>query len=144
MHLYNIKSRNISVLCHWFKVFMGTCYLGGYIRDDELKRDWLKNCRETWERNVFTISKTAGKYLQESYSAVVSGVQLEWIFLQPATKNMGDAFTGVENMIWENVLPYFFLIKSKSLSPILRTPSIMTAKRKLFFISVKPPPPHPH
>ena len=62
MHLYNIKAKKLYVLRHWFKVYMGACYIGVYIRDEESKRDWLKNCREMWERNIFRISETTEKY----------------------------------------------------------------------------------
>ena len=60
---------------------MGARYLGGYIGDDESKRDWLRERTLMWEKNVNTISETAGKYPQEIYSAVVRVVQPEWIFL---------------------------------------------------------------
>ena len=42
MHMYNIKSKKLSVLHNWFKVCMGVCYIGRYIGDDESKCDWLK------------------------------------------------------------------------------------------------------
>ena len=38
------------------------------------------------------ISKTAGKYPQESYTAVVRAIQSEWIFIQSITWDMGDTF----------------------------------------------------
>ena len=58
-----------------FKVFTGTRYLGGYIGDDKSKRDWLRERTLTWEKSIKTISKTAGKYPQESYAAVVRAIQ---------------------------------------------------------------------
>ena len=54
---------------------MGARYLGGYIGDDESKSDWLRERTLTWEKNINTISKTAGKYPQESYSTVVHAIQ---------------------------------------------------------------------
>ena len=42
VHLNNPESGNGISLCHGFKVCAGTRYLGGYIGDDEFKRDWPK------------------------------------------------------------------------------------------------------
>ena len=60
---------------HGFKVCKGARYLGGYIREDESKRDWLRECTMKWEKNINTISKTAGKCNQESYAAVVCAIK---------------------------------------------------------------------
>ena len=57
-----------------------------------------------WELNINTISKTAGKYLQESYSAVIREIQSEWLFLQHVTNN----------------LPYFLFGNPKILKPIIK------------------------
>ena len=54
---------------------MGARYLGGYIGDDKYKHDWLRERTLTWEKNINTIRKTAGKYPQESYAAVVCVIQ---------------------------------------------------------------------
>ena len=53
---------------------MGTRSLGGYIGNDESKNDWLRERTLTWEKNISTIIKTAGKYLQDSYTAVVRAI----------------------------------------------------------------------
>ena len=90
-----------------------------FIGDDESKLDWLKNCTETLERNIHTISKSTGKYTQESYAAVVIAIQLEWCFIQRVTKNMGETFLVMEKMLWETFLPHIFFGKSKTLSPIV-------------------------
>ena len=55
---------------------MGARYLGGYIKDDEYKHDWLKDRTEMWERNINTTRETAGKYPQYSYALVVHAIQL--------------------------------------------------------------------
>ena len=79
----------------------------------------------TWEKNINKISKTAGKYPQEIYSAVVYAIQSEWIFLQYVTWYTGDVFAGVEKMIWETFLTCIFFVKTKNLSPTLGTLSMM-------------------
>ena len=63
----------------------------------------------TWEKNIYNISETLGKYPQESYAAVVHAVKLEWIFLQLFTRIKGDVFTGVEKLLWETFLRAFYL-----------------------------------
>ena len=87
---------------------MGARYLGGYIRENESKRNCLRERTLTWEKNINTISKNAGKYPQESYVAVVRAIQSEWIFLQHVTWDTGDEFTGVEKMILENFSLVFY------------------------------------
>ena len=47
---------------HEFKVCTGARYMGGYIGDDESKRDWLRECMLKWEKNISMIRKTEGKY----------------------------------------------------------------------------------
>ena len=82
-----------------------------------------------WEKNINTISKTAGKFPQESYAAVVHEIQSEWIFLQRVTWDMGDAFTGVEKMIRETFLPCLFFVKTKTLSLVVGSLSTMLVKK---------------
>ena len=101
MHPENIEAAKPFGLRHGFKVWTGTRYLGSYIRDGKSKHEWLKNCMDTWERNIHTIRKLAGGYPPVSYNVVVHIIQSEWIFLKCVTKNMGDAFVRVEKMIWE-------------------------------------------
>ena len=107
---------------------MGTHYLGCYIGDHDSKINWLREHTLMWEKNINMISETAGKYPQESYSAVVCVIQSEWIFLQRVTWDMGYAFTGVEKMIWETFLHHLFFGKTKTLSPIVGTLSMMPIK----------------
>ena len=57
--------------------------------------------------NINMIGKTARKYLQESYAAMVSTIQSEWIFLQRVTWDT-DAFSGMEETIEETVFRVFF------------------------------------
>ena len=75
MHPDNLESRKRLYLRHISKVSTGACYLGVFIGDNESKYDWLKYFMLIWERNIITIRKTAGKYPQESYAAVVHAIQ---------------------------------------------------------------------
>ena len=60
---------------------------------------------------------------------MVRAIQLEWIFLQRVTKNIGDIFAGVEKMIQETFLPRLFIGKKKNLSPIVGALSTMQVKK---------------
>ena len=73
----NIDPGKLSGARHGFRVCTGARYPGGYISDDESKRDWLGECTLTWEKNINTIRKTVGEYSQESYAAVVHVIQSE-------------------------------------------------------------------
>ena len=128
VHLENLEDRKDFGAHHGFKVCTGACYLGGYIWDDESKIDWMRERTLTWDKNINTISKTAGKYPQESYAGVVRAIQSEWIFIQCVTWDTGDAFAGVEKMIWELFLPRLFFGKTKNLLPIVGTISTMPIK----------------
>ena len=54
----------------------GARYLGGLIKYDESKVDWLLYCTLKWENKNNTISKKAD---QKSYTTVVSAIQSQWI-----------------------------------------------------------------
>ena len=70
-----------------------------FIRDEDYKCGWMIENIETWQNNMNMISKTEGKYPQESYAAVVRALSLEWIFIQCITNNTGDTFAGVEKIL---------------------------------------------
>ena len=89
MHLENIEARKSFGLCQGFKVCTSARDLGSFIGDDKSKRDWMKDHTHAWVQKIHTIIKTAGKYPQESYAAVVRVTELKWIFLHHAMKNIG-------------------------------------------------------
>ena len=75
VHTDNIEAGKMFGIRHGFKVCKGGCYTGLYIKDDESKIDWLRECTMTWDRKIGTISKTLGKYHQESYTSVAGAIQ---------------------------------------------------------------------
>ena len=62
--LENLEAGKLFRASHGFRVCTGAHYLGGYIGDDRSKRDCLRERTLMWEKNIDTIRKTAGKYLQ--------------------------------------------------------------------------------
>ena len=128
VHPDHLEARKEFGSRHGFKLCTGAHYFGGCIGDDKSKSDWMRENTLMWEKNINTISKIAGKCPQDSYPTVVNVIQAEWIFLQCVTWNIGDAFAGVEKMIWETFLPHLLFRKTKTLSPIVGTLSPMPIK----------------
>ena len=60
---------------HGFRVCTGACYLEGNIGDNKSKQNLLRERTLTWEKNINTIRKNAGKQPHESYAAVVYAIQ---------------------------------------------------------------------
>ena len=60
--LENIQYRKVFGARHGFKVCMGACYLGGYIRDNESKHNFLRERTLKWENKISTIRETLWKY----------------------------------------------------------------------------------
>ena len=71
----NLEAGKVFRARHGFKVCTGARYLGGYIRDNNSKHDCLRESTLTWENNINTIRKTAGKYPLEGYATVVREIQ---------------------------------------------------------------------
>ena len=71
----NIEAGEVFGECHGSRVCTGAHFIGGYIRDDKSKRNWLRESTLTWEKNINTISETARKHPHESYAAVVREIQ---------------------------------------------------------------------
>ena len=129
VHPENLEEGKVFGARHVFRVCTGACYLGYYIGDDESKRDWLRESTLTWEKNINKISKTMGKCPQESYAAVVRAIQSECIFIKCVTWETGDLFVGVEKIIQENLLPFLFAVKTKTLSTVVGALSTMPVKK---------------
>ena len=77
MHLDNIYTRKLFGLHHGFKICTGARYLGGFIRDDNSKCDWLIDRTLNYKKNIISIIKMAEKYPQLIYAAVVCAIQPE-------------------------------------------------------------------
>ena len=54
----NLEAGKIFRAHHRFRVCTGARYLGGYIRDDKSKQNWLRESTLTWEKNINTIRET--------------------------------------------------------------------------------------
>ena len=80
-----------------------------------------------------------GKYLQESYSAVICVIQSKWVFLICAMKNTGDAFVGVEKLLWETFLLLLFFVKSKYLTHIIETLSAIPVNKSVLGLYISVP-----
>ena len=129
VHPENIEARKVFINHHGFKVCTGACYIRSYIGDNKYMIDCLREITLTWEKKIGMISKTTGKYPQESYATVARMIQSEWIFLQRVTWDTGDVFVLVEKIIGETFLPYLSFWRKKTLSPIVGDLSTRSFKK---------------
>ena len=60
VRLKNIEAGKVFGRRHGFRVCTGTHYIGCYIRDNDYKRDWLRERTLAWEKTINTISKPRG------------------------------------------------------------------------------------
>ena len=114
VHPDNLEAGKYFGARHGFKMYTEAHYLGGYIGYNKSKSDWLRERTLTWDKKINTISKTVGKYPQESYATVIRAIQSEWIFLQRVTWDTGDAFAVVEKMIRGKLFASSFLWKDEN------------------------------
>ena len=71
LRLDNLEDVKLFGARHVYKECTGARYMGGYNLDDNSKHYLLRDRTRTWEKNISTIRKIAGKYPQESYAALV-------------------------------------------------------------------------
>ena len=60
VHQENPDARKEFGECHIFKVCMGARYLGAYVRDNNSKRNWLRERTLACEKKIGTIRKLRG------------------------------------------------------------------------------------
>ena len=75
VHPDNLRAGKMFGVHHGLRVCTNASYLGSYTGGDESKRKWLKDQTGKWEIKIHTVTKTAGKYPQESYAGVVCSIQ---------------------------------------------------------------------
>ena len=86
----------------------GHRYLGGYIRDKETERSWLKENIKGWTEFVTILSRVAHKHPQSAYAGLKKALQQEWAFVQRVTPVVGDSFGPVEEALKETFVTAFF------------------------------------
>ena len=74
----------------------GHRYLGGYIGDGEVEREWLREKIQGWTKSVKILAGVALKQPKFDYAGLQKSLQQEWDFVQRVTPGVGDAFGPVE------------------------------------------------
>ena len=74
-------------------------YLGGFIRDADAERDWLREIIRGWSESVKLLSGVAHKHPQSDYAGLQKSLQQEWAFVQRVTPGVGEAFGPVEEAL---------------------------------------------
>ena len=90
------------------RVVTGHRYLGGYIRDGEAEREWLRDKIQGWTESVKILAGVALKQPQSAYAGVQKSLQQEWAFMQRLTLGVGDDFDPVEVGLKEIFVPALF------------------------------------
>ena len=74
------------------RVVTGHRYLGGFLGDVSLEKEWLATKVEGWTASIATLAGVALKHLQSAYAGLQKSLQQEWDFLQRLTPGVGAAF----------------------------------------------------
>jgi hypothetical protein len=100
-------SRGISVTCS-----RGERYLGGFVRGEKEKEQWLLKKVEEWARCVKILGHIAKRYPQTAYAGFVTCLQAEWQYVARTTPSIGALFDPVERAIRNTFLPSLFGVEA--------------------------------
>ena len=87
------------------RLVTGHRYLGGYIREAEAERGWLRDKIQGWTDSVKILAGVAHKHPQSAYAGLQNSLQQEWAFVQRVTPGVGHAFGPVEVELKEIFVP---------------------------------------
>jgi hypothetical protein len=92
-----------------FNVQTGSRYLGGFVREDEDRDEWLESKIVTWVDIIKQLPTVAGPYPQSAYAGMQNYVQEEWTFVQRVVWDVGNKFGAIGEAMHRSFLP--FLLK---------------------------------
>ena len=70
---------------------------------------------DVWADGIHTLSQVVHKNLQAAYAGLKRSLKQEWVFVQRATKGLGDDFQLAEKALHEDFLPRLFLGDSEAM-----------------------------
>jgi hypothetical protein len=106
-----VRKHNLEAARREFPEFTnteGARYLGGFIGEEDARREWLREKAEVWKEAVLDLASAAPNFPQAAYSGLQKSLQQEWQFVQRVTKNIGPEFESVEQALSETFLPTLF------------------------------------
>ena len=89
-------------------VMMGHSYLGGFLGDAAVEREWLEKKVQGWKELVSILAGVALKHPQSAYAGLQNSLQHELAFVQRVTPGVGEAFGPVEEALQEFFVPALF------------------------------------
>ena len=88
-----------------FKVTNGCRYLGGYVGEKHLEKEWIDGKVENWVESVENLSPFASPAPQSTYAGMQRALQHEWTFIQRAVPYESTTFEPLESAIQSRFLP---------------------------------------
>ena len=89
------------------KIVTGSQYLGDFVVDGA-EESWTNEKVKECEESVKTLAGVARKHPQSAYSGLKKSLQQKWKSMQQVTPGIGDAFSLVEQLMWETFLLALF------------------------------------
>jgi len=86
-------------------VVTGHRFLGGYIGNNEGKREFVADKVASWCQHVKKFADIAKTQPHLVYSAFTKSLQFEWAHLQRVTSHCSEAFSPLEKLITDELLP---------------------------------------
>jgi hypothetical protein len=88
-----------------FKVQTGSRYLGGFVREDEDRDEWLESKVATWVNVIKQLSTVVGPYPQSAYVGMQKFVQAGWTFVQRVVQGVGEKCGTIREAMRRSFLP---------------------------------------
>ena len=83
----------------------GCRYLGGYVGEKHLEKEWIDGKVENWVESIECLSPFASLVPQSTYAGMQRALQHEWTFIQRAVPSESAAFEPLESAIQSHFLP---------------------------------------
>ena len=102
---HNLESAKTAFAESGLNVVTGKRYLGGFIGEDADHLAWIQEKTRGWEHAVKALAMAARSYPQTAYCGLQRCLQQQWQYVQRVDKDIGGAFEGVRDAIYDIFLP---------------------------------------
>ena len=90
------------------RVVTRSCYLSGFIGDNESETEWLTEKVIGWTKSVEVLSGVVLRHPQTVYSSMQKYLQQDWAFFQHVTPHIGEELYPVEEALENSFFPDLF------------------------------------
>jgi hypothetical protein len=102
---HNLERAKVYFTDLALKVQTGSKYLGGFVREDEDRDEWLESKVAMWVDSIKQMSTVAGPYPQSAYAGIQKYVQAEWTFVQREVWDVSNKFGTMREAMHRSFLP---------------------------------------